>query len=333
VADRLPAPGWYEAQSDPPGTQRYWDGQAWTSDTRRSPDPAMPGGQTAGGPGGQTPGGPGAGRANQFGTQANVSMRSHEVDYEVVGDDLQFVEIELDPGETVIGEAGAMLAMSEGIMFEARMGDGSQPEQGMVGKLLGAGKRAITGESLFLTHFTNHGGGRAKVSFAAPYPGKIVPVNLAEVGNRLIAQKDAFLCAAMGTRIGIAFNRRLGAGLFGGEGFILQDLQGDGMCFLHAGGTVVVRELHEETLRLDTGCLVALEPHLDYTIERAGNLKSMVFGGEGLFLATVRGTGRVWIQSLPLSRLIGRIAASAATGRGDGESSPLGRLSGMLGDM
>jgi uncharacterized protein (TIGR00266 family) len=325
VADRLPPAGWYEAQSDPPGIQRYWDGQAWTTQTRRAEAPTPP-------PDPRAAGGYSGGQSSQFGTRADVTMRSHEVDYEVFGDDLQFVEIELDPGETVIGEAGAMLAMSEGITFEARMGDGSEPDQGMMGKLLSAGKRAITGESIFLTHFTNHGTARAKVSFAAPYPGKIVPVNLAEAGNRLIAQKDAFLCAAMGTRIGTAFNRRLGAGLAGGEGFILQDLQGDGMCFLHAGGTVVVRELRDETLRLDTGCLVALEPHLDYSIERAGNLKSMVFGGEGLFLATVRGSGRVWIQSLPLRRLISRIAASAATGRGDGESSALGRLSGMLGD-
>jgi uncharacterized protein (TIGR00266 family) len=266
----------------------------------------------------------------QFGTRAGTGLRSHEIDYEVFGDDLQFVEIELDPNETVIGEAGTMLMMADGITFETKMGDGTEPDSGMMGKLLGAGKRMITGESLFVTHFTNHGAGKAKVSFAAPYPGRIVPIDLSAIGHRLIAQKDAFLCAAFGTRIGIAFNRKLGAGLFGGEGFILQDLQGDGLCFLHAGGTVVTRDLHNETLRLDTGCLVALEPQLEYSIERAGNLKSMVFGGEGLFLATIRGTGRVWVQSLPLSRLISRIGASARTGRGNDEGSPIGRLSNVF---
>jgi len=252
------------------------------------------------------------------------------IDYEIFGDDLQFVEVELDPGETVIGEAGTMLAMSEGVVFETRMGDGSEPDRGAVGKLLGAGRRAITGESLFLTHFTNQGSGMAKVSFAAPFPGKIVPIDLDDVGNRLIAQKDAFLCAAMGTRVGVAFNRKLGAGLFGGEGFILQDLQGDGNCFLHAGGTVVVRELHDETLRLDTGCLVALEPTLEYSIERAGNLKTMVFGGEGIFLATVRGTGRVWLQSLPFARLAARVAANVTVRKSDGEGSVLGQLGNLF---
>lgn len=310
----MPPAGWYEAQNDPPGTQRYWDGQAWTAETRRAAPP--PPSQTG-----------------QFGSGRTVAARSHEVDYEVLGDDLQFVEVELDPGETVIGEAGTMLAMTDGVIFETRMGDGSEPDQGLMGKLLGAGRRVLSGESVFLTHFTNHGGRKAKVSFAAPYPGRIVPVDLAAVGGRLIAQKDAFLCAAYGTRIGTAFNRKLGAGFFGGEGFILQDLQGDGMCFLHAGGTVVMRELDNESLRLDTGCLVALEPQLDYSIERAGGMRSMVFGGEGLFLATIRGTGRVWIQSLPFARLVDRIAASAMTGRGDDQSSPLGRFSNMFEGM
>jgi uncharacterized protein (TIGR00266 family) len=326
VAEQLPPPGWYRAQSDPPGTERYWDGQAWTSETRQiTPPPAAatPVASTGEHAAGQHV-------AGQFGTRVGVGMRSHEIDYEVFGDDLQFVEIDLDPHETVIGEAGTMLMMADGIVFETKMGDGSEPDSGMMGKLLGAGKRMISGESLFVTHFTNHGTGKAKVSFAAPYPGKIVPVDLAATGNRLIAQKDAFLCAAFGTRIDIAFNRKLGAGLFGGEGFILQDLQGDGMCFLHAGGTVVTRDLRNETLRLDTGCLVALEPQLEYSIERAGNLKSMVFGGEGLFLATIRGTGRVWIQSLPFSRLISRIAASARTGRGNDEASPIGRLANVF---
>jgi len=311
VSSQLPPPGWFQAQGDPPGTERYWDGQAWTPQTRQAqpqqpqpqpqPQPQRQGGQFgSGGPG--------------------VGARSHEIDFEIFGDDLQFVEIELDPGETVIGEAGTMLAMSDGIAFETKMGDGSQPDAGMMSKLMGGAKRVISGESLFMTHFTNHGSAKAKVSFAAPYPGKIVPINLTEVGHRLIAQKDAFLCAAFGTRVDIAFNRRLGAGLFGGEGFILQDLQGDGQAFLHAGGTVVVKELNNETLRLDTGCLVALEPQLEYSIERAGNLRSMFFGGEGLFLATIRGTGRVWIQSLPFSRVISRVLASLPASRGSDES-------------
>lgn len=311
MSDALPPAGWYEAQGDPADTERYWDGQAWTGQTRSKSAPPRP-------PGGQ------------FGHAARPQRRSHEIDYEIFGDDLQFVEVELDPGETVIGEAGTMLAMSEGIEFETRMGDGSAPDRGVVGKLLGAGRRAITGESIFLTHFHNRGTGRAKVSFAAPYPGKIVPIDLDSVGHRLICQKDAFLCAAMGTSIGVAFNRKLGSGLFGGEGFILQDLRGDGNCFLHAGGTVVVRELRDETLRLDTGCLVALEPTLEYSIERAGDLRTMVFGGEGLFLATVRGTGRVWIQSLPFARLAARVGASVVTGKGDGEGSVLGQLGNLF---
>lgn len=319
--NELPPAGWYDADGDPPDLQRYWDGQAWTDQTRsRSAPPQAR----------STPGAGGTGGAGQFGSRAAVGQASHEIDYEIFGDDLQFVEVELDPGETVIGEAGTMLAMSEGIGFETKMGDGTEPEKGLVGKLLGAGKRAVTGESIFLTHFTNQGAGKATVSFAAPYPGKIVPIDLDDVGNRLIAQKDAFLCAAMGTRVGVAFNRKLGAGLFGGEGFILQDLQGDGNCFLHAGGTVVVRELRNETLRLDTGCLVALEPSLEYSIERAGNLKTMVFGGEGMFLATVRGSGRVWIQSLPFARLAARVAASVTTGRNDDEGSVLGQLGNLF---
>jgi uncharacterized protein (TIGR00266 family) len=314
VSDAPPPAGWYTAQGDPPDIERYWDGQAWTSQTRpvSAPPPIDPQ------------------RAGQFGRSAAVEVTSHEIEYEIFGDDLQFVEVELDPGETVIGEAGTMMAMSQGVAFETRMGDGSQPDRGVVGKLLGAGKRAITGESLFLTHFTNQGTGRATVSFAAPYPGKSVPIDLDDVDNRLIAQKDAFLCAAKGTRVGVAFNRKLGAGLFGGEGFILQDLQGDGYCFLHAGGTVVVRELHDETIRLDTGCLVALEPTLDYSIERAGTLKTMVFGGEGIFLTTVRGTGRVWIQSLPFARLAARVAASVVVRKGDGEGSVLGQLGNLF---
>jgi len=253
-------------------------------------------------------------------------MQSHEVDFRVYGDDLQFVEIELDPTESVIAEAGAMMYMTEGITFESKMGDGSEVDQGLFGKLKSAGKRAITGESLFLTHFTNSGAGVQRVAFAAPYPGKIVPVNLSAVGNRLICQKDAFLCAALGTKIGIAFNRKIGAGLFGGEGFILQDLQGDGKVFLHAGGTIIERQLMGEKLRVDTGCLVAFEPSIEYSIERAGKLKSQVFGGEGLFLATLQGTGRVWLQSLPFSRLADRIAPLGG-GSGQDEGSVIGGIS------
>lgn len=260
-------------------------------------------------------------------------MRCHEVDYQIVGDDMQMVQVELDPGETVVAEAGAMTYMEEGIRFEARMGDGSEPEQGLFGKLLGAGKRALTGESIFMTHFTNQGRGKEHVAFAAPYPGKIIPLDLAQVpGNQILCQKDAFLCAAYGTQIGIAFQRRLGTGFFGGEGFILQRLLGDGMTFIHACGTIVERRMVGETLRVDTGCLVAFEPSIDYSIERAGNLKSMFFGGEGLFLATLRGTGRVWLQSLPFSRLADRIIAHApvAGGSQKGEGSLLGGLGRML---
>ncbi|MEE9534913.1 MAG: TIGR00266 family protein [Acidimicrobiia bacterium] len=258
-----------------------------------------------------------------------MMANSHEVDYKIYGDDMQFVEIELDPGETVIAEAGAMMYLDDGIDFEAVMGDGSEPDQGMFGKLKGAGKRVITGESLFMTHFTNQGGGKSRVSFAAPYPGKIIPVDLASLGGRLLCQKDAFLCAAKGTKVGVAFNKKLGAGFFGGEGFILQDLQGEGLVFIHAGGTVVERRLEEETLRVDTGCLVAFEPNVNYDIARAGKLKSQVFGGEGLFLATLQGTGRVWLQSLPFSRLADRIAPFGG-GSGKGEGSLIGGISNIF---
>jgi uncharacterized protein (TIGR00266 family) len=251
------------------------------------------------------------------------------VDFEIFGDDMQFVEIGLDPGESVIAEAGAMMYLESGVTFETKMGDGSEPDSGMWGKLKGAGKRLVTGESVFMTHFTNAGGGREVVAFAAPYPGKIIPIDLAELGGRLICQKDAFLCAALGTKVGIAFNRKLGAGVFGGEGFILQDLQGDGKVFVHAGGTVIEKRLQGETLRVDTGCLVALEPSIEYSVERAGNLKSMVFGGEGLFLATLTGVGRVWLQSLPFSRLADRIAPLGG-GSGQDEGSAIGGLSNIF---
>lgn len=255
-------------------------------------------------------------------------MRSDEIDYELHGDDMQMVEIELDPQETVIAEAGAMNWMEEDIDFQAKMGDGSEPDNGILGRLLSVGKRVLTGESIFMTHFTNLGYTKRKVTFAAPYPGKIIPVDLNEIGQCIICQKDAFLCAALGTNVSIAFSRRLGAGFFGGEGFILQKLQGDGMAFLHAGGTVVKRQLNGETLRVDTGCIVAFSPGIDYDIQRAGNLKSMFFGGEGLFLATLRGTGTVYLQSLPFSRLADRIIQHAprAGGSSKGEGSILGGL-------
>ncbi len=253
----------------------------------------------------------------------------HTIDYEVKGDDLQFVEVELDPGETVIGEAGAMMFIENGIEFETKMGDGSDPSQGMWGKLKQAGKRLITQESIFLTHFTNQGSRKQRTAFAAEFPGKIIPLDMEALGGSIIAQKDGFLCAALGTKIDIAFQRKIGTGLFGGEGFILQKISGDGMVFLSAGGTVVEKYLNNECLRVDTGCLVAFDPGIDYNIERAGNLKSMIFGGEGLFLATLQGTGRVWIQSLPFSRLADRIIknAPAAGGRQSGEGSVLGGLS------
>ncbi len=260
-------------------------------------------------------------------------MRCHEVDYEVVGSDMQMVLVELDPGETVIAEAGAMNYMEEGIGFETRMGDGARPDRGLLGKILDAGKRALTGESVFLTHFTNRSGaGKRRVAFAAPYPGRIIPLDLGRLRGEILCQKDAFLCAALGTEISIAFHRRLGTGFFGGEGFILQRLRGDGLVFIHACGTIVEKELRGETLRVDTGCLVAFEPTVDYDIERAGDLKSMFFGGEGLFLATLRGHGRVWLQSLPFSRLCDRILASApsALGSSKGEGSVLGGLGRML---
>ncbi|MFY0599948.1 MAG: TIGR00266 family protein [Cyclobacteriaceae bacterium] len=259
-------------------------------------------------------------------------MTSHEIDYTIYGDDMQVVTVELDPNETVIAEAGTMNWMDQGIKFEAKMGDGSQPEQGIFGKLLDAGKRAITGESIFLTHFTNEGSTKKEVAFAAPYPGSIIPMKLNEIGGTIICQKDAFLCAAKGTAVSIAFNKNLGAGFFGGEGFILQKLIGDGMAFLHAGGTVVKKELNGETLLIDTGCIVAFTSGLDYKIERAGNLKSMFFGGEGLFLATIQGTGTVYLQSLPFSRLADRIIQHAPKmgGSSKGEGSILGGIGRLI---
>ncbi len=230
-------------------------------------------------------------------------MQSHEVDYKILGDDLQLVEVELDPGETVIAEAGAMCYMDDAIDFEAKMGDGTEADSGLLGKLVGAGKRALAGESIFITHFTNSAAGKGIVAFAAPTPGKIIPVDLKAFGGEILCQKTAFLCAAYGTKVNIAFNKRLGSGFFGGEGFILQSLTGDGNAFLQAGGTVIKKELKGETMKIDTGCIVGFSPTIDYSIERAGNLKSMFFGGEGLFLATLSGTGTVYLQSMPFSRL------------------------------
>ena len=235
-------------------------------------------------------------------------MRSHELDYRILGDDIQLVEIELDPRETVIAEAGSMMYMDYDIQFKTKMGDGSDPNQSLMGKLLSAGTRVLTGESLFVTHFTNHGASKNKVAFAAPYPGKIVPVDLTQLGGSLIVQKDGFLCAAKGTKISITLNRRIGSGLVGGEGFILQKLEGDGKAFMHAGGTVIERRLNGESLKIDTGCVVGYTPGIEFNIEASGNLRSMVFGGEGIFLATLRGTGTVWLQSMPIRKLIQAIS-------------------------
>lgn len=231
-------------------------------------------------------------------------MRCHPIDYQIIGHDIQMVEIELDPNETVIAEAGAMTYIEQDIDFEAKMGDGSG---GVIDKLFGIGKRMLTGESVFLTHFTNEGQQKRRVAFSAPFPGSVIALNLAELGEQVICQRTAFLAAAFGTQVDIAFNKRLGSGFFGGEGFILQRLRGDGMAFIHAGGTVVRKDLRNEALRLDTGCLVAFSGDIDYSIAMSGGLKSMLFGGEGLFLATLKGTGSVWIQSMPFSRLAERV--------------------------
>jgi uncharacterized protein (TIGR00266 family) len=235
-------------------------------------------------------------------------MRSHDLEYRIIGNDIQLVEIELDPQETVIAEAGSMMYMDNEIRFETKMGDGSEPNQSLMGKLLSAGTRVLTGESLFVTHFTNHGPGKKKVAFAAPYPGMIIPINLGDLGGSLIVQKDGFLCAAKGTKISITLNRRIGTGLVGGEGFNLKKLNGDGKAFMHAGGTVIERKLNNEILKIDTGCIVAYTPGIDFNIETSGSLRSMVFGGEGIFLATLKGTGTIWLQSMPIRKLIQAIS-------------------------
>jgi uncharacterized protein (TIGR00266 family) len=260
--------------------------------------------------------------------------RAHEIDFKIVGSEMQFVEVELDPGESAVAEAGAMMYMTSGITMETVFGDGSQQQRsGVMGALLGAGKRLITGESIFMTVFTNQGAGKQQVAFAAPYPGKILAMDLKQLGGTLICQKDAFLCAARGVSIGIAFQRKIGVGLFGGEGFIMERLEGDGLTFVHAGGTVYPLDLQAgQTLRVDTGCLVALQPSVTYDIQYVGKIKTALFGGEGLFYALLTGPGRVWLQSLPLSRMADRIykAAPAAGGSRVGEGSILGGIGDLL---
>jgi len=260
--------------------------------------------------------------------RAPTTRTADEIDYEIFGDDMQFVEITLDPNEVVVAEAGGMMYMTDGIRMETVFGDPSK-QQGFLGKLLDAGKRMITGESLFLTTFGNVGQTRARVSFAAPYPGKIIPMHVGELGGEMICQKDAFLCAARGVQVGIAFQRKILTGLFGGEGFILQRLTGDGLAFVHAGGTVQRVELGSgQTLRLDTGCLVALQPSVSYDIQMVRGIRNAVFGGEGLFLATLTGPGSVWIQSLPFVRLAARVLANVRT-----RSNDQGSLLGGLGNL
>lgn len=258
---------------------------------------------------------------------------AHEIDYKVFGDDMQFVEIELDPGETAVAEAGAMMYMDSSIEMQTIFGDGSEESSSIMGKIFGAGKRVLTGESLFMTAFTNTGKGKKRVAFSAPYPGKIVPMDLSVHGGEIICQKDSFLCAAKGVSVGIAFQKKIGVGLFGGEGFILQRLQGDGMAFVHAGGTIIEKELKTgDTLKVDTGCLVAMNRTVNYDIEYVGGIKNALFGGEGLFFVNLTGPGRVWLQSLPFSRLADRIISSAPKtgGKSRGEGSILGTIGDIL---
>ncbi len=261
--------------------------------------------------------------------------KAHEVDFTIFGDDMQFVEIQLDSGEGIVAEAGGMMYMDQDIRMEAVFGDGSGKDQGkgLMGMMLGAGKRLLTGESLFVSQFTNTGAGRKSVAFAAPYPGKIIPMDLSDYGNQLLCQKDAFLCAAKGIQLEIAFQKKVGVGLFGGEGFIMQKLIGDGLAFVHAGGTIIQKELQPgDVLKVDTGCLVALTTSVHYDVEFTGDAKNALFGGEGLFLSTLRGPGHVWLQSIPFSRLAKRIMSTAGrVGGGKGEGSVLGNLG--IGDL
>lgn len=262
---------------------------------------------------------------------ARQSGMADDIDFEIKGAEMQFVEIELDPGEAAIGEAGSMMFMETGVAMDTIFGDGSAAQGGLLGKLLGAGKRLVTGESLFTTVYTNESPAKRRVAFAAPYPGRIVPMDLRQLGGTLICQKDAFLCAARGVALGIAFQRKLGVGFFGGEGFIMQKLDGDGLAFVHAGGTLLRRELaHGESLRVDTGCVVAYTTGVDFDIEYVGKVRTALFGGEGLFLARLSGPGSVWLQSLPFSRLASRVFAAAPQGGGrqQGEGSVLGGFGG-----
>jgi uncharacterized protein (TIGR00266 family) len=258
-------------------------------------------------------------------------MKSHEIDYKIYGEEMQCVEIELDPDETAIAESGSFMMMDADIEMSTIFGDGTNQEKGFMGKIFSAGKRLITGESLFMTAFTNIGVAKQKVSFAAPYPGKIIPLDLSRLGGKIVAQKDAFLCAAKGVAVGIEFQRKLGTGLFGGEGFIMQKLEGDGMAFVHAGGFVVEKELRAgEILRVDTGCIVAFTRDIHYDIEFVRGVRNVVFGGEGLFYATLRGPGKVWIQTIPISRLASRILTYGSVGGRKEEGSVLGSLGNML---
>lgn len=255
---------------------------------------------------------------------------NHEIDYNITGEEIQCIEIELDPQETVIAEPGSFMLMEDGIQMQTLFGDGSKNEGGLMGKLFSAGKRLLTGENLFMTAYSNIGAGKKHVTFAAPYPGKIIPMDLHLLGGKMICQKDSFLCAAKGVSVGIEFQRKLGTGLFGGEGFIMQKLEGDGMAFVHAGGHIMVKELKErETLKVDTGCIVAFTNTVDYDIQFVGGIKNTLFGGEGLFFATLTGPGKVWIQSIPISRLADRILRYG-TGARKEEGSILGGLGNLL---
>lgn len=248
-------------------------------------------------------------------------MKSHDIDYLIIGESIQVVEIDLDPDEVVIAEAGAMLYMNQEITFEAKMGDGSKPNQGLFKKLFSAGTRILTGESLFITHFTNKSHRKQKVAFTAPYPGTVIPLDLSALANNeVIVQKDGFLCAALGTSINIHFNKKIGSGLVGGEGFILERLRGDGRAFIHAGGTVIEKELKNESIKVDTGCVVAFESTVNFSIASAGGLRSMLFGGEGIFLATLEGTGKVWLQSMPIRKLIQALAPYGSNSKKEGSS-------------
>ena len=258
-------------------------------------------------------------------------ITNHEIDYRIFGSEMQCVEIELDPQETVMAEPGSFMMMNDGVEMNTIFGDGSQQQGGIFGKLMSAGKRLLTGESLFMTAYTNMGSGKKQVTFASPYPGKIIPMDLHRLGGKITCQKDSFLCAAKGVSVGIEFQKKLGTGLFGGEGFIMQKLEGDGLAFLHAGGHVEERELKPgEMLKIDTGCIVAFTKEVDYDIQFVGGIKNTLFGGEGVFYATLRGPGKVWIQSLPISRLAGRILSYGAVGGRREEGGILGGLGNIL---